>query len=65
MHIMQELPANKPNFLFKNTEDFKQTAHVAPQRPIVFTDNMSFNFNSLSSVQDVFKESHHGHTMLV
>ena len=26
--------------------------------------NISFNFNSLSSVQDVLKESHHGHIMV-
>ena len=57
MHIMQELSTNKPSFSFKYTEDFNQTTHVAPYEPIVFNDNISFYFNSLSSIQDVFKES--------
>ena len=57
MQIMQGLPTNKPNFLFKYTEDFNQTTHVAAYEPIVFNDNLSFYFNSLSSVQDILKES--------
>ena len=44
-------------FPFKHTEDFNQTTHVAPYGPIVFIDNISINFNSLSSVQYVLKES--------
>ena len=54
---MQELPTNKPNFPFKHTQDVNQTRHVAPYEPIVFNDNICFYFNSLSSVQDVLKES--------
>ena len=59
MQIMQELPTNKPSFLFKQTEDFNQTTHVAPYEPIAFNDNLSF-FNSLSSVQMYWK----GHIMV-
>ena len=60
MQIMQELSKNKPSFSFKYTEEINQTTHVAPYGPIVFNDNISFYFNSLSSVQDVLKESCHG-----
>ena len=38
------------NFPFKHTEDFNQTTHVAAYEPIVFNDNFSFYFNSLSSI---------------
>ena len=65
MQIMQELPTNKPNFLFKHTEDFNQTTHAAAYEPIVFIDNISFDLKSLSSVQEVFKESCHGNDMLL
>ena len=58
MHIMQELPTNKPNFLFfKNTQDFNQTTHLGPQEPIGFIDNIILHFNCLGSVKDVFKWS--------
>ena len=63
MHIMQELPTNKTNFLFENTKDFNQTIHGRPQDPIVFIHNISLYFNCLGSVKDVFKWSCHGHIM--
>ena len=47
MQIMQEQPKNKPNFLFKYTEDFNQTTHVAPHEPIVYNNNISFDLNLL------------------
>ena len=53
MHIMQELPTNKPNFLFKNTKDFNQTIHVGPQEPIVLIDNISFYFYAFISVKKI------------
>ena len=34
MQIMQELQTNRPNFLFKNAQDFNQTTDVGPQEPI-------------------------------
>ena len=57
MHIMQGLPINKANFLFKNTQDFNQTAHVGPQEPIVFIDNISFYFYAIISVKNLMKQS--------
>ena len=57
MQVMQELPINKPYFLFKHTEDFNQSTYIEAYEPIVFNDDLSFYFNSLSSVQDVLKES--------
>ena len=57
MHIMQELPTNKTNFLFKNTKDFNQTTYGGPQVPIVFIDNNSLDFHAISSVQDLVEES--------
>ena len=49
-----------------STQDFNQTIHVAPYVPIAFNDNLSFYyFNSLSSVQDVLKGSHHGNFDMV
>ena len=51
---MQELQTNKP---MEYTENLHHTTHLAPYEPIVFNDNYSFYFNSLSSVQDVLKES--------
>ena len=33
--------------------------------PIAFNDNLSFYFNSLNSVQDVLKESHHSRIMVI
>ena len=65
MQIIQELPSNKPNFPFKYTEDLNQTTHVGAYEPIVFNDNISFYFSSPSSVQNMLKESHHGHIMLI
>ena len=41
MHIMQELQTNRPNFLFKNIQDFNKTIGVGPQEPIVFIDNIN------------------------
>ena len=40
MHIMQELPTIKTNFLFENSQDFNQTIHGRPQDPIVFIHNI-------------------------
>ena len=54
---MQELPTNRSSFPLKHKEDFNQTSHIAPHKPIVLNDNISFYCNSLSSVQDVFNES--------
>ena len=48
---MWELPTNKDNFLFKNTQDFNQTAHVGPQELNVFTDNISFHFYAIISIK--------------
>ena len=45
MHIMQELPTNKANFLIKITQDFNSSRHAAPHLPIVFTDNIILYFN--------------------
>ena len=55
MHIMWELPTNKANFLFKNTQDFNQTTHVGPQEPIVLIDNINLYLNCLGSMKDVLK----------
>ena len=41
---MQELHTIRPNFLFKTTQDFNHTSHVAPQGPIVFINNIRFLF---------------------
>ena len=57
MHIMEELPTNKSNFLFKNKQDFNQTTHVGPQEPIVFIDNINLHLNCLGSVNDLFNFS--------
>ena len=59
---MQELPTNKPNSPFKHTQDFNQNTHVTPYLPIVFIDNISLYFSSMSSIQDLLKgsQSHHG-----
>ena len=64
MHIMSELPTNKLNFLFKNTQYFNQTTYIGPQEPIVFIDNINLHLNCLGSVKDVFKWLHHSHIML-
>ena len=48
----------KTNFLFKNSQDFNQTTHVAPHLNIVFTDNIILYFNYLVFVLHVFKRSH-------
>ena len=53
MQIMKKLPKNKPNSYFKHTQDFNQATDVAPYGPIVFNNDISFYFNSLSSVQNV------------
>ena len=46
MQIMQELPTNKPNFLFKHTQDFNEITHVASYWAMVFiVINISFYFN--------------------
>ena len=52
MYIMWELPTNKDNFLFKNIQDFNQTAHVGPQELNVFTDNISFYFYAIISIKN-------------
>ena len=61
---MQELHTNRPNFLFKTTEDFNHTSHVAPQGPIVFINNIRFYFNYCYYVsklmEKVMKRSRHG-----
>ena len=44
MQIMQELPKNKLNFPFKNTQDFNQTTHVALQGLLVFIENITLCF---------------------
>ena len=60
---MLELPTIKTDFLFKNSQDFKQTTHARPQHPIVFIDIISLYFNCISSVKYLFKrswsQSHH------
>ena len=55
MHVMQELPTNKANFLFKNTYDFNWTRHAAPHLPIVFIDNIILYFNYLAFVLHVLQ----------
>ena len=60
---MLELPTIKTDFLFKNSQDFNQTTHARPQYPIVFIDNITLYFNSISSVKYVFKWSRHSHVM--
>ena len=60
MHIMQELPTNKANFLIKTTQDFNSSRHVAPHLPIVFTDNIILYFNYKLFVLHLFKRSHNG-----
>ena len=64
MHIMWELPTNKPNFLFKNAEDLNQITHIGPQEPIVFIDIINLHLNGLGSVKNVFKWSCHSHITL-
>ena len=64
MHIMQELPTNKANFLVKTTQDFNSSRHAAPHLPIVFTDNIILYFNYLAFVLHVFKRSCNAHIML-
>ena len=49
------MPTNKINFSFKLTQDFNQTVHVEPYGPIVFINNISLYFNSISSVHDLLK----------
>ena len=51
MYFMRELPTNKANFIFKNTQDFNQTTHVGPQELNVFTDNISFYFYPIISIK--------------
>ena len=60
MHIMQELPTNKANFLIKTTQDFNSSRHAAPHLPIVFTDNIILYFNYKLFVLHVFKRSRNG-----
>ena len=60
---MQELPTIKTDFLFKNSQDFNQTAHARPQHAIVFINNISLYFNCISSVKYVFKWSCHGNVV--
>ena len=60
---MWELPTNKANFLFKNTQDFNQTTHVGPQEPIVLIDNINLYLNCLGSMKDVLKWSCSTHIM--
>ena len=55
MHIMQELPTNKPNFLFNNT-GFQPDYTLRTAR----IDNISLYFSCIAFVQDVFKRSHNG-----
>ena len=60
MHIMQELPTNKANFLIKTTQDFNSSRHAAPHLPIVFTDNIILYFNYKLFVLHLFKRSCNG-----
>ena len=60
MHIMQELPTNKANFLIKTTQDFNSSRHAAPHLPIVFTDNIILYFNYKLFVLHLFKRSRNG-----
>ena len=45
MHIMQELPTIKTNFLFENSQDFNQTTHGRPQYSIFFIHNIIIPFS--------------------
>ena len=54
---MWDLSTNKANFLFKNMQDFNQTIHVGPQDPNVFTDNISFYFYAIISINNLMKQS--------
>ena len=60
---VKPLPTIKTDFLFENSQDFNQTTHARPQRPIMFIDNISLYFNCISCVKYVFKRSHYSHTM--
>ena len=60
MHIMQELPTTKANFLIKTTQDFNSSRHAAPHLPIVFTDNIILYFNYKLFVLHLFKRSRSG-----
>ena len=64
MYFMWELPTNKANFIFKNTQDFNQTTHVGPQELNVFTDNISFYFYPIISIKNLMKQSHNGMSWL-
>ena len=64
MDIMQEWPTNKPNFLFKETQDFNNIIHIGPQEAIVFTDNISVYLDCFCSVQDMFKWLSNGHVIV-
>ena len=61
---MQKLPTTKANFILKNMQDFNQTTHVQPQDPSVFTDNISFCFYPIISIQKLKKQSHNGMSWL-
>ena len=45
MQIMLNLPTNKPRIPFNPTADFYNSTHVAGHSSIVFTNNISFQFN--------------------
>ena len=57
MYFMRELPTNKANFIFKNMKDYNQSTHVGPQELNVFTDNVSFNFYPIISINKLMKQS--------
>ena len=57
MYFMRELPTNKANFIFKNTQDFNQTTHAGPHDLNVFTDNISFYFYPIISIKNLIKQS--------
>ena len=56
MHIMWELPTNKPNFLWEHT-GFQSNYTCRTTKPIIFIHNISLYFHPISSVQDLIEES--------
>ena len=57
MHIMQELHTNRPNFLFKITQDFNHTSHVAKCFKIDGKGHIMVIFDTLRNFQHGFQHA--------
>ena len=63
MQIMQELPINKPNFFFKNKQDFSLTTHIVPHGPIHWY--YRFIFSLSWSCTRFIERVTNGHVMVI